>query len=61
MAAQPKLAVYSHIVRPRVAGRAPISISEIEALTRRTYQGPLVSGADLMRFVVGRSVEVVAR
>jgi ribonuclease Z len=56
--AHPKLAVYSHIVRPRVGGQAPISLEEIETLTRQTYNGPLVMGADLMRFAVGQTVAV---
>lgn len=50
---RPKLAVYSHIVL-----RPGASDSALVPETRRGYGGPLVLGADLMRFTVGDSVTV---
>lgn len=48
--AQPKLAVYSHIVAP---GNFKGSVAEqLISETRKTYEGPLVVGEDLMRFRV---------
>ncbi len=47
--AHPRLAVYSHIV-------TPLPDSALVRLTRRSYAGPLVVGADLMRFHVGAGV-----
>lgn len=49
---KPKLAVYSHIV---LSG---ITETELITRTRETYQGPLVVGRDLMRFVIGERVTV---
>ena len=43
--AQPKLAVYSHIL-------TLLSDDELTARTRKTYAGPLVVGTDLMSFDV---------
>ncbi len=47
--AHPRLAVYSHIV-------TALPDSTLVRLTRQTYAGPLVVGADLMRFHVGATV-----
>ncbi|WP_349644666.1 MULTISPECIES: MBL fold metallo-hydrolase [unclassified Bradyrhizobium] len=55
--ANPKLAVYSHIV---FAGVKPIQDVPVEALTTRTestYRGPFMIGADLMSFAIGDKVE----
>ena len=52
---RPKLAVYSHII---LIG---VSIDDLVKRTRETYQGPLVVGEDLMRFVVGEDVAVERR
>ncbi len=52
-AAKPKLAAYTHIV---LLNRPPIPViplSQVEAETRRTYNGPLVIGEDLTRLAVG--------
>jgi ribonuclease Z len=51
---EPKLAAYSHVVM--------FGVDEAYLLseTRLTYDGPLVLGQDLMRFVVGDEVEVIA-
>jgi ribonuclease Z len=58
--ARPRLAVYTHLVllaRPAVPAVTP---DEVVAQTRETYQGPLVAGEDLMRFIVGKAgVEVI--
>jgi hypothetical protein len=35
-----------------------MSLDELTARTRSNYQGPLVLGADLMRFTVGNAVTV---
>jgi ribonuclease Z len=48
---KPKLAVYSHIA-------TTIPAATLVAMTRKTYQGPLVVGADLMAFDVGETVAV---
>lgn len=52
---RPKLAVYSHII---LIG---VSIEDVVKRTRATYNGPLVVGEDLMRFVVGEDVAVYRR
>lgn len=46
-AAQPDFAVYSHMV---LMGNPPIE--ELMRRTRETYDGPLIIGRDLMRFVL---------
>jgi ribonuclease Z len=51
-AVSPRLATYTHFVlvtRPPVP---PVSAEEIETETRRSYDGPLVLGEDLTRFVI---------
>lgn len=60
--AQPKLAVYSHIVLPGnpKAGLAEATPEEIVQQTRRTYSGAVLVGADLMRFRISDAgVELV--
>jgi ribonuclease Z len=52
-AVRPKLAVFSHIVL-----RGNASTADIMRLARTTYDGPLVVGADLMRFDVGKDVTI---
>ena len=47
----PKLAVYSHIV-------GGFSDEQLVKITRKTYQGPLVVGSDLMAFSVGDTIAV---
>jgi ribonuclease Z len=56
---RPKMAVYSHIVLIRTPEVPAIPLSELEARTRTTYDGPLTVGADLMRFEIGEQVTVV--
>lgn len=50
---KPKLAAYSHVIM--------IGVDEAYLMseTRLTYDGPLVLGQDLMKFVVGDEVEVL--
>ncbi len=52
---KPRLAVYSHIVP------SPTTADDLIAPTRRTYDGPLAVGYDLMTIVVGDTVEVFPR
>jgi ribonuclease Z len=51
--AHPKLAVFSHIVLIGSDKAAAPGLTELVAETRRTYQGPLVVGEDLMSFDIG--------
>lgn len=56
--AKPKLAAFTHIVLQQSPAVPPLSLDEVAARTRTTYQGPLVLGEDLMRFTVGNQVTV---
>jgi ribonuclease Z len=56
---RPKMAVYSHIVLIGTPDVPPISLDELVAETRTTYDGPLTVGADLTRFEIGDQVKVV--
>ena len=51
----PRLAVYSHIVP------SPATAEDLIPPTRRTYDGPLAVGYDLMQITVGETVEVFPR
>ena len=53
--AKPKLAAFTHIIalRPNQGLAEDQDTSTIIARTRSTYDGPLVAGVDLMRFVIG--------
>ena len=53
--AAPKMAVYSHIARYGDAKTPPPSDLDIVQQTRKTYAGPLVVGADLMKFDISES------
>jgi ribonuclease Z len=52
---RPALAVYSHIVL-----RPGATSDQLIPLTRTGYAGPLVVGADLMRFTIGDSIRVTS-
>ncbi len=52
---KPRLAVYSHIVP------SPATAKDLIPPTRRTYDGPLAVGYDLMTVVIGKTVEVYPR
>jgi ribonuclease Z len=60
--AHPRLAVYTHLVLLARPDSPAVTVDELVALTRATYDGPLVVGEDLMVFNVGKAgVEVVRR
>ena len=52
---RPRLAVYSHIVP------SPATAEDLIPPTRRTYDGPLVVGYDLMKITIGETIEVHRR
>lgn len=52
---KPRLAVYSHIVP------SPALADDLIPPTRKTYDGPLAVGYDLMTIVIGETVEVYPR
>jgi ribonuclease Z len=58
---QPKLAVYTHVVMLSALDIPELDLSELVEQTRRTYQGPLVVGHDLLSIEVGESVVVYDR
>jgi ribonuclease Z len=49
----PKLAVYTHVALLGTPAAPAPGLADIVTETRQTYQGPLVVGADLMRFDIG--------
>ena len=56
--ARPRLAVFTHLaLLPDSKGVRP-SGDAVLAETRKTYDGPLELGEDLMRIVVGDTIEV---
>ena len=55
---RPKLAAYTHVVFLASERIPPATVGELLAETRRTYDGPLEVGEDLMRFEIGQSVSV---
>ncbi len=55
---RPKLAAYTHVVFLASERIPPATVGELLAETRRTYDGPLEVGEDLMRFDIGQSVAV---
>jgi ribonuclease Z len=54
--AHPKLAVFSHI-----GLNGGSTVADLVAATRKTYQGPLVVGEDLMAFDIGDNIAVFER
>ena len=52
---EPKLAVYSHMVL------RDMTFEELIQVTRKTYDGPLVIGEDLMTFDIGDDIGIVVR
>ena len=56
--AAPKLAVYTHIVQIASEHVAPVTLDALIAETRKTYDGPLVVGEDLMSFEIGEQVTI---
>ncbi|MGI8743786.1 MAG: MBL fold metallo-hydrolase [Bryobacteraceae bacterium] len=55
---KPKLAVYSHLVMLKDSEIGEPTISDIVALTRKTYEGPLQVGEDLMEIDIGNRIDV---
>ncbi len=58
---QPKLAVYTHLVRLSAPDIPELDLGDLVEQTRRTYQGPLVVGHDLLTIEVGENVVVYDR
>jgi ribonuclease Z len=56
---KPKLAGYTHIVQVGNKEHPPLNDDAIVQATRKTYQGPLALGVDLMRFVIADDVRVL--
>lgn len=54
----PKLAAYTHIA---ILGTPAPTVADIISQTRKTYQGPLEVGEDLMRFDIGNQAVTVSR
>jgi ribonuclease Z len=57
--AKPKLAAFTHLVFLASQKVPPASIDDLIAETRKTYDGPLVVGEDLMSFEIGETVQVL--
>jgi ribonuclease Z len=57
----PKLAVYSHVAQLGTAAAPAPGLAEIVRETRKTYQGPLALGEDLMTFDIGEGGVAVYR
>jgi ribonuclease Z len=55
---RPKLAVYTHLVLLGTETVPPVTLEELTAETRQTYDGPLIIGEDLMAFDIGETVTV---
>ena len=53
--ARPKLAAYTHIVLLSNKDNPEPTIDDVVRETRRTYDGPLVVGTDLMSFDIGKA------
>jgi ribonuclease Z len=52
--AQPRLAVYYHLVLQGEPGMPAPTEKDVEAATRATYAGPLVVGEDMMSFAIDK-------
>ena len=59
--ARPKLAAFTHFVMLANEQIPPLTLDELVAETRQTYDGPLVLGEDLMSFEIGEAVTVHRR
>ena len=55
---RPKLAAFTHLVFLASKSIPPATVDDLIAETRRTYDGPLVAGEDLMQFEIGDVVAV---
>ncbi len=58
--AKPKLAAFYHFVLLGTPAIPPVTVEDVVAMTRKTYDGPLVVGEDLMAFRISSGgVEIV--
>jgi ribonuclease Z len=55
---RPKLAAYTHFVLIASDTVPPPTVEEVMAETRRSYDGPVIAGEDLMAFEIGEDVTV---
>ena len=55
---KPKLAAFTHVVQLSSATVPAPTLGELTAEVRRTYDGPLEVGEDLMSFEIGDTVTV---
>ena len=55
---EPKLAAYTHLVFLASKDVSPATMSDLIAETRKSYDGPLEVGEDLMCFEIGQTVSV---
>jgi ribonuclease Z len=55
--ARPKLVVYSHIVSATLPPTQEVPQEALILRTRKTYDGPLVIGEDLMSFAISDTVK----
>jgi ribonuclease Z len=51
---KPRLAVFYHFSLLGTAKLPPLTAQEVVAAARKTYDGPLIAGEDLMAFSIGR-------
>ncbi len=58
---RPRLAVYTHLVLLARPAAPALTVDELIAQTRETYDGPLEVGVDLMTFDIRRSEVIVGR
>jgi ribonuclease Z len=59
--AEPRMAVYTHLVNLSAPGIPVVGNEELVEETRRTYDGPLVVGHDLMGIEIGDTISVYDR
>lgn len=55
---RPRLAVFTHLVWSLCSTGEKAAIHEVLTEARQTYIGPLEMGEDLMRFVLGETIDV---
>lgn len=55
---RPKLAAFTHVVQLASFAVPPPTLDELVAEVRKTYDGPLEVGEDLMSFEIGETVIV---
>ncbi|HEY5665741.1 MAG TPA: MBL fold metallo-hydrolase [Gammaproteobacteria bacterium] len=59
--AEPRLAVYTHLVNLSAPGIPVVGNEELVEETRRTYDGPLVVGHDLLGIEIGDEISIFDR